>query len=318
MLVRTAVYMLAAALAAVPIATGAERSPPSATTAGEPGLFAYDRLNGGIFTVRADGTGNRKILRFSNDPVWSPDGTRLLYSRGEGFHGLWWARPDGTDAHRIIRKDLFGTRGGPCNTRYGAAEGAWSPSGRRVVFEGLSSDRYHEICTAALDGSRVRRLRRGYEPEWLPDGRRIAFIPVTPGPGTRIATMRRDGSDVRMLLADAKGFRWDLDVSPHGHKLAFTESYSYTNTPPQVLRIMDLRTGRTTTIPQSETGPIGGFAWSPGATRIVYFDTSREPRADRRAYSIRPDGTDRKLLFTLPYDERRRQVGDSLSWQPRR
>jgi hypothetical protein len=76
-LVRTAVYMLAAPLAAAPIATGAEGSPRSANSAREPGLFAYTTLNGGIFTVRADGTGNRKILRNADDPVWSPDGTRF-------------------------------------------------------------------------------------------------------------------------------------------------------------------------------------------------------------------------------------------------
>jgi Tol biopolymer transport system component len=143
---------------------------------------------------------------------------------------------------------------------------------------------------------------------------------------THIATMRRDGSDVRKLLADDKGFRWDLDVSPHGHKLAFIERLYFGA--PRVLRIMDLRSGRTTTIPASETGPIDAFAWSPGATRIVYFDVSFAPGSGGRfcssttcsssVYSIRPDGTDRKLLFTQPYNERSGSWDDSLSWQPPR
>ena len=60
--------------------------------------------------------------------------------------------------------------------------------------------------------------------------------------------MRRDGRRVRVLLGDDKAYRHDLDVSPDGHRLAFSEGLGsgfYLN----VLRIMDLQTRRTRTIP---------------------------------------------------------------------
>jgi hypothetical protein len=87
-----------------------------------------------------------------------------------------------------------------------------------------------------------------------------------------------------------------------------------------VLRVMDLRTRRTKTIPWINTGlGIEDAVWTPGGTRIAYVQTD-PPLGQRVApssvYTIRPDGTDRQLLFTLPFDEQRGLWGVSLSWQP--
>jgi Tol biopolymer transport system component len=325
MLVRSAVHVLLAVLAGLLLAAGEEGAPPSGNTAREPGLFAYEALTGGIFTIRPDGSNNREILPGGHSPEWSPNGTRLVYEPSFGDAGLWSARADGTDPRLIVRPQDI--RSGFANQVSATTEGTWSPSGRRVAFEAASLNEDEpsvwRICTVAIDGSGLRTLRKGREPDWFPGGRRIAFIVPARSPASfssRIAAMHGDGRGFRMLLGDAKGYRSNLNVSPDGRRLAFTETSSGPGYSPPLVRIMDLRTGRTTTIPLSKTGPVGALAWTPGGTRIAYLFTL--PGLGQRAqpssvYTIRPDGTGRTLLFTLPYEERRGLWGEALSWQPR-
>ena len=324
MLVRSAVHVVVAVLTALLLAGRADGAPTSADP--QPGLFAFEALTGGIFTIRADGTGSREIVPAGSDPEWSPDGARLLY----GFGGsLWSALSDGTDARLIVESDRLGTADGPCNRESAVSDGTWSPSGRRVAFVGESEDEdertVQEICTAAVDGSRVRVLRNGTEPSWTPGGRRIAFIAAAKSRrsfSSRIATMRGDGRDVRVLLGDAKGYRQGLDVSPDGRRLAFLETSSAPGSSRTVLRIMNLRTRRTRTIPWRKTGlRVGAVDWTPGGTRLAYVLT--DPPLDQRVppssvFTIRPDGTGRKRLFTLPYEQQRGLWGQALSRQPSR
>ena len=323
-LARSAAFLPVVALTVLLLAARAEGAPPSANTARQPGLFAFEALTGGIFTIRADGTGSREIVPGGSDPEWSPDGSRLLY----GLDGsLWSARSDGTDARLIIGNNRRGTADGPCNTEFAVSDGTWSPSGRRVAFVGQSEDEkersVQEICTAALDGSEERMLRNGTEPNWIPGGRRIAFIAAAKSRqsfSSRIATMRSDGRDLRVLLGDKKGYRHSLDVSPDGRRLAFLETSSAPGPHPTVLRIMNLRTRRTTTIPSFKIGlTVQAAVWTPGGSRLAYVLTGLAPGQrvpPSSVFTIRPDGTGRKQLFTLPYEEHRGLWGEALSWQP--
>ena len=294
---------------------------PSSTGANQPGLLAYEALTGGVFLIRADGTDNREIVPDGHNPAWSLDGGRLMYERSYGMGGLWRSRPDGADPRLIVG------RGGSCNSEFGASDGAWAPSGRRVAFVTLSEDAQErtvrEICTASIDGSQARSLGAGAKPDWFPDGRRIAFIAPARSRqsfSSRIATMRSDGRDVQILLGDTKGYRSTLDVSPGGRRIAFLETKNAPGWQPTVLRIMDLRTGRTKTIPWIKTGlGIDDAVWTPGGTRIAYLQTDLalgQRVAPSSIYTIRPDGTGRQRLFTLPFEEKRGLWGESLSWQP--
>ena len=83
---------------------------------------------------------------------------------------------------------------------------------------------------------------------------------------------------------------------------------------------MDLQTRRTRTIPASVTGSVMAAAWTPGGTRIAYLVRTGAPVLGRlppsSVYTIRPNGTGNKRLFTLPFDEHRGLWGEALSWQP--
>ena len=275
---------------------------------------AFEALTGGTSssTPMAPEAG-RSRPRASN-PEWSPDGSRLLYELDYGFGGLWSARSDGTEPRLIIASDVTGTARGPCNTEFGASDGAWSPSGRRVAFVGYIRRRERAFgasdCGAALDGSRVRMLGLGTEPDWIRDGSRIAFIAAARSPrsfSSRIATMRRDGSDVRMLLGDAKGYRSELDVSPDGSRLAFLESRAGTGFQPSRLRILHLGTGRTSTIPLTRTGSIGALAWMPRYADRVLHD---------RPYDG-PDSAERGVHHPSRRNRQKAAVHASLRAAPR-
>jgi len=322
MVVRRVVLSVGVALLGLLLPQAAQDSPALPRASRQPGALAYEALTGGIFTIRPDGSGNREILPGGHGPVWSPNGTRLLYGRDDG--ALWSARADGTAARRIVRpQDIHS---GFPDSAFSTSDGTWSPSGKRVAFVAFSENEDERsvfaICTARTDGSEVRKLRVGLDPEWFPDGRRIAFTDSrSPASGSnQIAVMRPNGRGRRVLLGDTKGFRSDLAVSPNGRRLAFIESSSLPGVTLPFLRVMDLRTRRTRTIAASKSGPVHAVTWTPGGTRIAFL-TSEPPVGQRvppsSVYTIRPDGTGRKRLFTLPFEEHRGLWGEALSWQPR-
>src|SRR4051812_3205592 len=111
--------LVLAALAAFPPVAGA-------TWPGRPGHIAYYALadtGDGIYSVRPDGSGKRRIIPGAEgDMAWSRDGKRIAYFRTNVE--LWVARSDGSH-RRLIRRFSGGAYG---------ADVAWSPSGRRLVL----------------------------------------------------------------------------------------------------------------------------------------------------------------------------------------
>lgn len=132
--------------------------------------------------MRSDGTevqrlpGRGRTLSL----VWSPDGRRLAFST-KGLRVIDWRR--GT-----VRK----------LTDFSAGPPAWSPDGRRIAFGGVASDT-GSVYVVRADGSKLRRLHRGYGPEWSPDGRRITFdsdrhVKVMDADGRHVQTLAAGGS----------------------------------------------------------------------------------------------------------------------------
>ena len=86
----------------------------------------------GLFSVKADGSGRAPLVtapkgRFLDDAVWSPDGSRLVYSQSDD------------DTSRLMLKDAAGTH--PVTTPPAdASDGApaWSPDGSTVAFTRLT------------------------------------------------------------------------------------------------------------------------------------------------------------------------------------
>ena len=164
-----------------------------------------------IYSANLDGSGVTQLTHdeaFDNDPVVSPDGTRIAFSRRVHGRGqIFTMRLDGSHLMRVTRD------------RRRNRLPAWSPNGRRLVY--LSQPAGHnafverEIYSVAAGGGRGRRLTRNETSEegtaaYSPDGRSIAFLNAG-----GVWVMGADGSSPhRILSAPGIPSYEDLDWGP--------------------------------------------------------------------------------------------------------
>lgn len=172
------VRLLVAGLALVALAWPATAD---AAYPGTNGKLAFAR-EGQIWAMNADGTGAVQLTHDtepSSEPEWSPDGARILYTRGTGEQREQRAvNADGSqDAH------VYGPEGD------GVYSPTWSPGGNQIAFlvaHNCTAYRcwwyLYDIYIAYADGSDARRRFTATandfpttDIEWSPRGDEIAF-----------------------------------------------------------------------------------------------------------------------------------------------
>jgi hypothetical protein len=131
------------------------------------------------------------------DPVWTPDGQRIVYDSSEKGTGgnLWWIRADGGgDAQRLAE------------SKGAQVPWSWSPDGKTLAFLQNNPGTGWDIMTMPVEGSEKTGWKPGepkpflstpateVHPAFSPDGRWIAYMSVEstttevyvrpfPGPG---------------------------------------------------------------------------------------------------------------------------------------
>lgn len=111
-----------------------------------------------IYTIHSDGSDLRRLTNDgaagqNNWPMWSPDGKRIAWGKGEG---IWVMNADGSEKHEV--------------TTVGGVPAAWAP-GPFIAFGCRSAKSEASLCAVDAEGERLTHLlggRQGSMPGWRP------------------------------------------------------------------------------------------------------------------------------------------------------
>ncbi len=259
------------------------------TTCGGSGLFAVPPGGGPARPLTHD-------PRSLEDPVWSPDGSRLAFSvqkftchlgAGLPIH-IASAAADGSDARRV-------TDDGDVQQGSFDRFPSYSPDGRRIVFAHGSADSASLQIAAAEGGGRTSLPTPGgdlaAEPAWSPDGRRIAYargrsvLAVAPGGGTPEVLAR----GLPRVSCGTGGLAW----SPDGRRLAVARGagiYLVTVGEPAGARLA------------IRARCAGNPSFSPDGTRIAFDAQPAHALGGQTAIMVAGiDGSGVRTLSTVPF-----------------
>ncbi|MGA8037733.1 MAG: hypothetical protein WB985_17365 [Candidatus Acidiferrales bacterium] len=240
---------------------------------GPGGKYFVAQAGSSLWTVRATQTGllSRRAdpvqltvgpISYQN-PAFSPDGETIFTIGGR-------ARGE------LLRYDLSSKRLEPFLSGISAEQVNFSRDGQWVTYvtypEGV-------LWRSRVDGSERMQLTnpplQAFLPCWSPDRKRIAFSGVLFGGYAKLYIVSADGGNPEMI-PQSQDSEAEVDASwaPDGNSLVYGGSM-WSEVPPSISSI-DLRTGRSFTIPGSEG--MESPRLSPDG-RFIYAEKSREHKS---------------------------------------
>jgi Tol biopolymer transport system component len=248
-----------------------------------------------------DGSGRASIanseMEFDVQPAWSPDGTKIAFSRGTqryaGSSDIYVASADGLAVTKLT--NLAGNEVHP----------TWSPDGSRITF--LND---YGLWVMNADGSDATMIfgspdLRVAAPSWSPVDSRIVFHgyfydPDTGWTTSDIFTLNDDGSQLTRLTSHPAGEALPA-WSPDGTRIAFARMG--TSSVDWDIHVISADGSNEIKLADNGTDP----AWSPDGETIAF---TRMTATDQDIYSIALDGAIEVNLTNSPAHE------SSPAWQP--
>src|SRR3954453_23015322 len=285
------------ATALLPVATAAAllaaAAPAAATAPGANGRILFQAgVPGDLFSIAPTGATVQTLLlgnKLFSDAMWSPDGTRVVFSRAETR----------TAPVEIVVANADGSRFDVITRHKGFSIGAaWSPDGKTIAYatdEGAPLPRRNNslpprmrLHTVNADGTGDKRLlsvdRDVFDPVYSPDGRQIAFMGARPVGrddfDNRIYVANADGSGAPPITRAGGADEQNASWCPDGTKIALELA-------PPGSRRSDIATmnpdgsglKRLAVTKYWETNPV----WSPDAKQIAFTsDRDTKPRKSER------------------------------------
>jgi Tol biopolymer transport system component len=295
---------VATALAAAGLTITA--APGAAAGAPAVGRIAFcDFMTNQIYAVNPDGTGLAQLTHepqgiSAQGPDWSPDGSRILFSRvnlSNGMGRIWIMNADGTGQRRLA-SDAPGYRDYQPN---------YTPNGRHIVFSRCSpNDGLCAIWIMRSDGTHRHLIvpfieapneTNNFDPGVSPDGRRISFTRFGfRGVIAQVWVARIDGAHAHPVTAprlEGGQANW----SPDGRHIAFADNAARPQSSIDVMRANGTAVTRlaTTKWPTNNFGP----AYSPDGNQIAFSSDRRHPDlCCEELFVMRADGSHQHLVDT--------------------
>ena len=288
---------------------GHDATAPIVSLAGNRLAYVQTQINGNIWRVDLDGPkAKARILvtstREQNDPVFSPDGRRIVFmSNRSGTSEIWLCDSDGGNAQQLTssggaltgtprwspdgKQIVFDSRvGGEANVYVIDANGgvprkletgtrmnslpSWSHDGKWIYFASGLTHSNLTLWRVAATGGRAEQLTKtaSIMPIESPDGQYVYFVRFTEGK-FRLWRIRPDGSGESMVNAmpplNSDGFEW----WPFESSIYF---YAYKDGNAEI-DLLDLRTSRVRRISTLDKPPapwVGGLSVSPDGKWLLY------------------------------------------------
>ncbi len=162
----------------------------------------------------------------------------------------------------------------------------WSHDGKRVVFSALNANSStRDFFVVNIDGSGLRNLGTGRNPDWSPDDKQIAFD--RPGmQGSQVYVQNLDGQGSERV-AQGNCPRW----SPDGSQLAFADG--------NMLDVMDLASGEQRALFETPFETLyRGCCWSPDGKSLA-LSARPVPRVRRQVLIVSAQGAKDGLSVRL-------------------